>query len=143
MRAKFITFFAIIMLSLGLQSCTKKPTVFDIVGEWGITETTFYWNKDVVNAEPSHSVFTNNYYWQFWDFQINGALIVRDHNRNVEENGDFIYNTSKRKLTYRFYDNIYDAYRDADVTIVSPIEMIVTTHTYASDTVYKMKKLKW
>lgn len=137
---RFATYFLLISaFFIFTLSCQKQPTSFDIVGQWGVTEAIYYHE----NADPTRLTFSNNYYSQYWTFQINGALIITNHEGTKTEYGDYIYNTNTRNLRYRLPDNIYKDYRDADVTIYSPTEILITTHNYTGDSAIKLKKLKW
>lgn len=141
----FIKILSLILL-MGIMSCSKKPTTFDskkpttfdIVGQWGVYDVTFIFP----DMEPTHLEFTNNYYCDYWTFQVNGVLSVKKSTSNKVDYGDYYYNTNIRKLKY-IYEG-YSDYIDADVAEVSPTEMIITAHfNSAGTTIYKMKKLAW
>lgn len=127
-----------VCLLLWVTSCTKQPTEFDIAGQWGVYDVTYIYE----DSEPTHLEFTNNYYCEYWTFQVNGVLAVK---RNLQEHidyGDYFYNANNRTLKY-IYEG-FKNYINADVAIVSPLEMIITAHfNFGGTTIYKMKKLSW
>lgn len=137
-----------LILLIGVMSCSKKPTTldiaskkpttFNIAGQWGVYDVTFIYP----DMEPTHLKFTNNFYCDYWTFQVNGILSVVRWKEEHINYGDYYYNANIRKLKY-IYEG-YSAYIDADVDEVSPTEMIITAHfNSAETTIYKMKKLAW
>ena len=103
-----------LVLLLGVGSCSKMPTTFDIVGQWGVYDVTYIFP----DLEPTHLEFTNNHYCEYWTFQVNGILSVKKNSTNKVDYGDYYYNSNSRKL--KFIHDGYTHYLDADVAEVSP-----------------------
>ena len=139
MKRAFLVTLLIIVAVLQL-SCTKaKPTRFDIVGKWGATTVTYYdanWKVD-----SQFEGFPNHYY-NYWTFQINGALIYQPGTSGSPEYGDYVYNVNTKELTY-IYEG-YKRYVKAKVIEHSPTTMTLTADLeYAGKIMYTMEKLEW
>ena len=136
---RYFVFLAGVLL---IWACTKsnpQPTKFDIVGKWGALSVTYTWP----DKEADYFAPQGNSYYNYWTFQINGALIYESEPDHKKKYGDYVYNENTKKLTY-----IYDGYRyyvNADVIDMSPTEMVITADLGPSvgKTIYRLIKLEW
>ncbi len=132
----------VVFLACVVSSCSEgnknEPAEFDIVGQWGVTTVTF------VNADGTSNFFEQqgNSYYSYWTFQINGALIVKSNPSGDTKYGDYVYDSSKKQLSY-----LYDGKTrriNAHVLVHNPTTMTVTEDLQeVGETIYTMKKVAW